>query len=355
MKRMVSSFCFIIFTFAIAFSAFSFNIDGNDGGVEWDGAMVYKLLDGESNCGVNFGLVKVKFDYESSAVCFCFMFSEPGLTPDNQMTGISLTVEESSPFKIVAADGYSEYNIEPFSFEGAIYIDDNNGVTCEVRVGLKSGLPQSFEGCVRFIDSHGYYSNYYRFTVINENYVETGNLVIGFTDDDYDYKTTKIKTTKETTKKKTTSRTTTETTRETVVIKTSPPYSYTGKIKTTKSSTKNETTYNTTKSPKPVKGDVTVYYHEKEIIISQVYITQPVEVIDTPFSETTDFTFVTESETVEITSDSDNIQETEDEKSVKLSDGTKYKKIISGVSLTAFIGIACFGTYSARKDGLSDK
>ena len=169
MKHIVSFICILILLLSFILSAFSYDIDGIDNGYEWDGAIVSKILDGESNCGVNFGVVKYKFDYETSAVLFCFMFSDPDVTPENNNAGILLTVEDST-FEFNASDGKKSENIDPYSFDGAIHLDENNGATAEIRVGIKAGLPKSLDCCVRFIDSQGYYSNYYYFTIINDEY-----------------------------------------------------------------------------------------------------------------------------------------------------------------------------------------
>lgn len=355
MKRSLPLIMLIVFINALTFSAFSFTVDGKDNGVEWDGATVYKLIDGESNCGVNFGLVKVKFDYDTDAVCLCFLFIDPELTPDNGSAGISLTVEDSSSFEIVASETSSYMNIDPYSFEGAIYLDENNGATCEIRVGIKSGLPETVDFDARFIDSHGYYSDYQHFVVVNEMYEETVPMIIQPTADNPDpaynsdlltettEKTTRNKTTKASTTKKTTTRksTTNRTTTE-FYIKTSPPYTNSHRTtavrKTEPEKTTAETTkIKTTKAAKTEKVKEKIYYYEKEIYISEVYVTQSTEPCTTLITElSTDKTEYTEISTSSAAS-------------VTLSEGTKYKKILAAVSLAAFILIAFFGTYSARK------
>ncbi len=357
MKRIISFLCFIILINSIAFSVFSFTIDGNDTGIEWDGATVYKLLDGESNCGVNFGVVKIKFDYDTDSICFCFLFLEPGLTPDNQLTGISFAVDDSPFFELVAADGYRTYNINPYCFEGAIYLDDNNGVTCEVRVGIKSGLPENFDGSVRFIDSNGFYSNYYRFTVVNESYEPEEEQVIRPTADNTDPayntgasisdKTTKKKSTKLTTRK----RNTIITTREPVIIKTSPPYSYTGRTKITKPITAKETTANTTKTKDSQSRAVSVFYYEKEIYISKVYVTQSDSPTTAGVSKSAEMSsdIIGNLESLSAVTDKTNFTG----EHIPLSKGTKLKKIVSVAGFIAFFTIAFCGTYSARKNGKS--
>lgn len=325
MKHIVSFICILILLLSFILSAFSYDIDGIDNGYEWDGATVCKILDGESNCGVNFGVIKYKFDYETSAVVFCFMFSDPDFTPENDNAGILLSVEDSS-FEFNASDGTKSDNIDPYSFDGAIYLDENNGATAEIIVGIKAGLPKSLDCCVRFIDSQGYYSNYYHFIVINDEYEEPDTLVIYPTTESY----IKPETTRKTTTKKTTQK------RTTTIKTTAEPT--TKKIKTTKAdvTATKLTTTTTTKPTTKVQNNVTIIYHEKEVYISHVYIKPTTE-------ETTTLPLTSE---ISVSETSEKIP---DETVVTLSQGTKYKKILSAVGLTAFVAIACFGIYSAKK------
>lgn len=357
MKKIISLFMIFIILFCISFSAFSFNIDGVDNGVEWDGASFYKLIEGESNCGVNFGLVKVKFDYDTSAVCLCFHFIDPELTSDNNSAGVLLKVNDSVSFEITASDAAYSENHDPYSFDGAIHIDENNGATCEIRVGIKPGLPESIDFDARFIDSHCFYSDYYNFIVINELYETTEPDVVHPTADNTDplynpevivvptERTTRIRTTKSTTQKKTTTKKST-TKRATTKTSTQAPiinnynaetedieYSY---RKSTKAKKTEKTTFKTTKAVKTEKAWEKIYIYEKEVYISEIYVTQSA----VP-STTVAVTTVTESDSASETSAL--------LPSVSLSKGTKYKKIIAAICLISFIVIACFGTYSAKK------
>ena len=70
MRKCFTVICILILTLLTASTAYSADIDGFDNGAEWDGAAVLKLVDGESNCNVNFGLVKAEFDNDNSAVFF---------------------------------------------------------------------------------------------------------------------------------------------------------------------------------------------------------------------------------------------------------------------------------------------
>ena len=96
------------------------------------------------------------------------------------------------------------------------------------------------------------------------------------------------------------------------------------------------------------KDRVTVIYYEKEIFISEVYVEQTLSKFVTTTSETFNSA---ESEHSEI-----NVQTkttTASDEHISLSKGTIYKKIITGIGLTSFVSLGCFGAYSAKKN--SDK
>ena len=68
MKKTIGFALSALLIFLSCITAFGVNIDGNNQGVEWDGATAYKLFSGESNSSVNFGAVKVKFAPEDYAI-----------------------------------------------------------------------------------------------------------------------------------------------------------------------------------------------------------------------------------------------------------------------------------------------
>lgn len=348
MKRVSAFFCALIMLFAFVVTAFSADIDGIDNGTEWDGATVYKLLDGESNCGVNFGAVKVKFDLENSAVFLCFMIVDPELETGNAHVGISLQIENSLPFEITMSSSPNYYDVSKYSFEGAMSVDENNGAICEIRLGVKEGLPKELDGSVRFIDANGEPSNYYYFTLVNEQYVETTAVQIAPTRDNDDpaynpdLLTSKAKTTKKSTTKK--SRTTTKktTSSKTTTRKSinGTPYSYTGR---TEKITERKTEAQTEKIVDTPAG-ITVYYYEKEVIISQVPVTQAAETSEQIVYATAVHTATTAPNT-----------EIRAQKTVSLSKGSKYKIIASVIGSIAFAAVAVFGvTGVKRKRGFGE-
>lgn len=348
----------MIFT-GLIIKGYSVDIDGTDSGVEWDEATSYLFIDGESNCGVDFGAMKIVLDNENQAVFFCFLYNDTELEQGNSQTGISLSIENSEPVIFTTGIPTAAYDSDKYSFDGAISIDENNGSTCEVRLGFKNGLPKKINGCVRFIDSHGMPSNEYDFTIINESYTDPTAVELRPTADNsasaynsglLTEKTTKTKTTKTTTAKSsyettdnrnndnrfTTTKRVGYTTEE-FVINTSPPYSYvrTTKLKTTQA-TRNEK--NSIKS----NNAVTIIYHEKEIIISEVYISEIKESSLESEQALSEIKTTTETTTESIDIENDTSKN-------EFANGTKYKNIVAAVSATLIILLAAWASKGGKR------
>lgn len=346
MKATLSLFLASILLLLLSAAAFSADIDGIDNGAEWDNATAYRLVDGESNCGVEFGLVKVKFDMENSAFFMCFMFIDPMLEQGNLSVGVSVSIENSEPFVMTMASSPQNTDIDKYNITGAMSIDENNGATCEIRVGVKAGLPKTVNGSVRFIDASGEPSNYYAFTLVNESYVETTGVIISPTKDNDDpaynpglltRKTTKEQTLKpDTTRKK---RTTTKPTERTRWALKDSPYTYTGR---TKHETERKEIVQTVIVPA-----ITVYYYEKEVVISHVYINEP-----------NAHSVATEAEPETVNSNALTSVGQNDSRSytVFLSEGKKYKLILMFCGSVAFAAISLFGVAAVRnKSGKENK
>lgn len=318
MKRIIFLTLVLLFMFVSLFTASGVTVDGDNQGVEWDGAKTYMLFSGESNSSVNFGAVKVKFAPEEYAVYLCLMFKDPMLEKGNGVAGISLSVDDSRPFVMTMSNSPCAEDVDRFDVNGAMYIDENNGGTCEVRVGIKSGLPAEIPCSVRFFDYEGNPSNYFYFTLVNEEYEQSTQLMIASDEDETETrKTTVSKTTKttteKTTKEKTTRKATTKRMTETKAPKT----------------TKEKKTENQTQA-------ATVYYYEKEVILSQVYVTQ------TSTEQPTT--------TGAIQSETSQTEVSEETTRISLSDGNRYKTIAGVVCATAFIAVASWSVVGARRD-----
>ncbi len=320
MKRVVGFAISAVLIFVSCFTAFGVNIDGNNQGTEWDSATAYKLFSGESNSSVNFGAVKVKFAPEEYAIYLCFTFLDPNLEQGNTLAGVSLSVENSPSYVLNMANSPLNEDIDKYEVSGAMYIDGNNGGTCEIRVGMKYGVPKKTLCSVRFIDYQGVPSNIYDFTLVNESYTETTERHFSPTEDNSDpaynpdlLTTEEPKTTKP---KKTT---TEKSTKESTVKAT------TTKKKTTKESEK------TTKSEKKTEvHSPSVYIYEKEVIISQVIVTVPVISTETITAQTETHSEISTAR-------------------INITSGNKYKSIAGVICATAFVAIAAWGVVGAKK------
>lgn len=282
MKRLLCAVAALLMLLAFAVSAFSVTVDGIDGGAEWDGAPVKRLLSGESNCKVNFVAVKAKVASSESAVYLCFMFKDPDAALFNPAAGVILNVGNDT-FTVTMESAPCSDDTADHSFDAAITADQNHGMTCEIRLGVKHGVPKSLDMSVRFIDTAGELSNHYAFTVENTEYSETQPVIVAPPTErpaapptEKPTKTTKAKKTttqRDITEKQTTRKATTKRPKTTI-----------RPVKTTAERTTKAQTQRTTKEPKTkaqrtkavrVEGNATVYYYEKEVIISQVIVTVP--------------------------------------------------------------------------------
>ncbi len=354
MKKILFFFlvCFVSLTFVI--NAFSMNIDGIDSGTEWHDSFVNVFFEGESNSNINLGLVKVKFDNENSAVYLCFRFIDPLLEQGNELCGLRLSLNGSSCFELDPLNSPVNADIDKYNFDGAIYIDENNGATCEIRIGFKEKLPQMISCDVQLIDSFGEPSNHYYIDLVNEGYSETSQIVIAPTSDNDDpnynsglltekttkQKTTVLKTTKENTEKSTTRKkySTSKPAPTTVFVISEPPMIYTGRTKPPKTTTEEYIT--------KINNGVTVYYYEKEVLISMV----PVTVFLNDKRETSSVTVSDITDETTATNYNYPINSNEPKASVSLSDGAKYKKVSIIIGALAFAIIAvCGAAYFKKK------
>lgn len=167
MKKIFAILLLFVFIYLSSATAFSADIDGYDRGDEWLGAESMLLLDGESNCNVNFGLIKWMIEPSTNNIYFCVLFKETELSTDNTNAGVSIKIENSDFYTVCVSSTDNEIDEDKYSFEGAVFVDSNNGVTCEIRLGLKYGIPDIISGSVRFIDSDGVPSNIYDFSIHN--------------------------------------------------------------------------------------------------------------------------------------------------------------------------------------------
>lgn len=335
MRKCFTVICILVLTLLTASTAYSADIDGFDNGAEWDGAAVLKLIDGESNCNVNFGLVKAEFDNDNSAVFFSFMFIDPLLEQGNDNAGISVSIEGSEPFVLTMSSTPNEYDIDKYSFSGAMSIDENSGATCEIRIGVKYGLTDKISGDVRFIDSNGSPSNFYDFSFNNDAYVHT--TAKNIYENTYSEKVTSDSSKKTTIKASTTKETTKKTTGD-KISDDDLNFDFIFDL-FTEPQTKNKTDNNAISSTKhidkteKVKTEVSNKREESSVGVA----------IQT--AEETTALFI---EDTSVYQSQESVYE--DKKSVPLSKGSKYKIITGVVCGLALIVIATLGTFKFKNE-----
>lgn len=198
MKKITVFFLSMLLIILSSVTALSVDVDGYDNGDEWIEAEALLLLNGESNCKVNFGLIKWKIEPDTSTVYFCVMFKEPDLAADNTNVGASIRIENSDFYTVSVSSSDNEIDEDRYSFTGAVSVDANDGVTCEIKFGLKYGIPDIINGSVRFLDSDGIPSNVYDFTIRSAEIVseEQKHYNSGSSSRTTTHKTTTQKTTK---------------------------------------------------------------------------------------------------------------------------------------------------------------
>lgn len=275
MKKAVLTAVSLLMLLSFAVQSVAVSVDGFDNGAEWDGAAVLLLENGNSNCKVTFASVKYKVANSENAVYLCFMFTDPDAVEFNPSAGVILNVGGDS-FSVIMENSPCADDSSEYSFDAAITADSNYGMTCEIRLGVKAGVPKSLDLCARFVDTDGELSSYYDFTVENPDYIEPQNDNVQYVNPNYAHeyeyteKTTKAK--KTTTTKVTTKKQTTKKRKETTTEKAKTTVPKTTKTRTTKvPATKKAKTVAAKKSEEPA----TVYYYEKEIILSEVVVTVP--------------------------------------------------------------------------------
>ena len=346
MRKILALIILIVLLTVTFVNGYSAEIDGIDDGYEWDGAASCVMVDGESNCGVDFAIMKTLLDNENRAVYFCFMWKDPDLETDNLMTGISLSVNDSERFVFTSDLSPVDYDAYKFSFEGAVSIDKNNGATCEVRIGFKEGLPKRIYGTVRFIDAAGMPSNEYDFSLINEEYTERTALVIN----SYDNNGSDEPKNKTTTKNQKTEETNSgDYTTHDIEISTSPPYSYvrTTKVKNTtlKSTTESSTVTETVLSKNEPSSKSTTVRNIKNNLSSTKNKSQNKDnkPVTTAYDEK-----ISDVKTSVISSNTESESLVSEASKTDVTQGTKYKYTVGAVSATVLVLLAAWSAKSGK-------
>ncbi len=228
---------FLIFVFSVnAYAAVK--IDGSDDGIEWQNAEYTLLVNDVGVNNVDFAYAKtlVSSEYE---VCYILFLSDR-ISDSYDNAGFILTVNDSLEIKVTSEGIHVDGDSDEYLVNSMMSVNPEDGVSCEIKVGFKRGLPEKISATACLIDGSGNHSYHYPITAINPFYSE-------------ETQTSKSDTTKHyVTDKPTEKKTERVTTTKPNII---PTDKTTAKSKTTKNSA----------------DKTVVYFYEKEIIVSQVY------------------------------------------------------------------------------------
>lgn len=342
----IKALAFLIVALIPLFSCYAVKIDGIDGGVEWEDAEFQPLLKDKDSNNVNFGSVSYIVDDNGFDIYFMIFFSDFD-SANYESSGVILTL--GSDVITVDVNGNVD-NPEPdlYHIEAAVCVAENDGCYCELLVGYKLGLPANISCKVSFIDGEGTHSYHYPFEVFNKCAVTTtvkSDSPKPRPDND---RVTKAQTTKpQTTKSKTTKE---ETSYKEITIfdvfatqpSTRQPTKTVTKNRATKAQKTSASETKPIKTTKPIadKADekTVVYYFEKEVIVSEVYVTSnyiaPVEPVCEVYSEN----YVQQQTFV-------------DEKAAKYNEGVKIFRV---VCVVAGLLLGVFAAWSGLNNKKSD-
>lgn len=260
MKRICSWALTIILIMILTVSSYAKPvIDGKDNGIEWQDSKTVVIVDKKSGNNVHTATLKYRIENEYE-ISFCLFLSDSD-SESLENAGFIITLSDDFTATVTMNSVETEGNVNNYYIDAKINPFNDNTVICEATIGIKRGLPDKISGSVSFRDGNGSDSYYFPFMI--ENYTATVSET-----------TAEIKTEKPeptATEKQKTTRKEIKTTKKDI-----------SKDKTTKKHTESATTK--TKAPSKNTGKDKVYFYEKEIIISQVYVTQPT---DAPTEEST--------------------------------------------------------------------
>lgn len=252
MKRFSAIFLSVIILLTSFISVYAVKVNGIDDGFEWMNIDSKVFISSKHSNNVDFAAMKhqVIDEYE---VCFYFYLSDIN-SESIDKSGFIITVFDDLTVTVDANGTSIDGDANNYYIDAEIAFIEDTAVSCEIVVGCKNGLPESVCGSVSFVDGQGVSSYYYPFNIsMPINNATTAPIKTDAT-------SKAERTSERTTKVKTTASQTTSNAEKTKVEKTTVE-------KTTK------------KASQTKKQDKTyVYFYEKEVIISQVIVTQPTEI-----------------------------------------------------------------------------
>lgn len=246
MKRILTvAISIILLTVTVVVSA-AVKIDGYDDGLEWQTYETDVEITGKHGNNVNYAAMKHRYLNEYEVYIFLFLSDDSSETMDN--AGFILDISDELTLTVTKSGAQIKGDTSKYSVESKMAFIDENAASCEIVIGFKRGVPEKFSASVSFVDGQGTNSYYYPVNITS------GAESVTQPDTTKPIKTTKPE---KTTKPRTTkNKVTTTKSEKTTSVKTNP--------QTTKVKKENKTV---------------VYFYEKEVIVSQVIVTEPVQTV----------------------------------------------------------------------------
>ncbi len=246
MKRILTvAISIILLTVTVVVSA-AVKIDGYDDGLEWQTYETDVEVTGKHGNNVNYAAMKHRYLNEYEVYIFLFLSDDSSETMDN--AGFILDISGELTLAVTESGAQIKGDTSKYSVESKMAFVDDIAASCEIVIGFKRGVPEKISASVSFIDGQGTNSYYYPVNITS------GAEPVTQPDTTKPIKTTKPE---KTTKPRTTkNKVTTTKSEKTTSVKTNP--------QTTKVKKENKTV---------------VYFYEKEVIVSQVIVTEPVQTV----------------------------------------------------------------------------
>lgn len=243
MIRLIHSFLASIVILCLCLpSAAAIVIDGTANAAEWADAELIQLVKSNETIADEVEFVTVSHFTERTVLYFKIDVLFSSLEQDNTTAGVIIRIGEDV-FKADLSGTEYEYNTDVYGFDCVTGYRYSNGLSCELGIDFKLGLPESVEVAFRFIDASGVPSEEYTVDLTPVpyiNYVKPEPPTVQEPTEPVTEKQTTERTTKATTTKPTTT-TTEKTTRAATTKQTTKP-------KTTTTTAKKKTTVTESKA-----------------------------------------------------------------------------------------------------------
>ena len=300
MKIVASLFLVLFLLISITFNASAaIKIDGNVHDFEWDNAEYIQIISHPESNNVGFSLLKYCLDSNGYDV-YVMLYLADGLSENLDNCGFILTLNDVIEIKANNECVTAEYDPVLYNVSSSFRINESDGAYFEIKVSFKKGLPDSVGGTVSCIDGAGNNSYFYPFAFNNPYSVTELTHKPSVT---LSEKTTRVKITERDTVKS-------ETTKKPV----------TEKVKTT--------------APKRKVDKTLVYFYEKEVFISEVYVSETASAVNVaPVEESTTLSSAAE----------------QTQRSFQIADGVEIQKIVCIIGGVVLMAFAAWAGMSVKK------